>query len=44
MEEIKKELTELKALVSKLLEIQTSEFNMKYGWMKKNPNNTNFLN
>ena len=31
MEELKKEIAELKVLVSKLLEIQTKEFQMKYG-------------
>lgn len=33
MEKIEKELTELKELVSKLLAIQTEEFNLKYGWL-----------
>jgi len=36
MEEIKKDLTELKEMVSKLLEIQSKEFNLKYGWMQNN--------
>lgn len=35
MEDIKKELAELKELVSKLLEIQTIEYNMKYGFLNQ---------
>lgn len=40
MEELKKEVAELKELVSKLLEIQISEFNLKYGWMQKKQEGT----
>lgn len=40
MEEIKKELAELKEILSRLLEIQTTEYNMKYGF--SNQNITNF--
>lgn len=34
MDEIKKEVAELKVLVSKLLEIQITEYNLKYGYMQ----------
>jgi len=44
MEEIKKDLTELKEMVSKLLEIQSKEFNLKYGWMQNNNSNFNHQN
>ena len=33
MDEIKKEVAELKVLISKLLEIQITEYNLKYGYM-----------
>ena len=35
MEELKKEVAELKDLVSKLLEIQISDYHMKYGYLNK---------
>ncbi len=35
MEELKKEVAELKEIVSKLLELQTYEHNMKYGYINK---------
>lgn len=35
MEEIQKEIAELKVLVSKLLEIETMKFEYQYGWMNK---------
>lgn len=45
IEEIKKELTELKVLVSKLLEIKFREFDLRYGWMNaKEGGTTNRLN
>lgn len=40
MEEIKKEIAELKELVSKLLEIQIVEYNFKYGFMKPKKDKT----
>lgn len=41
MEEIKKEIAELKELVSKLLEIQIYDHNMKYGYIDKPLSKTN---
>lgn len=41
MEEIKKELAELKELVSKMLELQKYEHDIKYGYLKKQLNATN---
>lgn len=35
MEEIKKELAELKELVSKLLELKTIEHKMEYGYLER---------
>lgn len=35
MEEVKKEIAELKELVSKLLELQIFDHKMKYGYMNK---------
>ena len=35
MEEIKKEIAELKELVSKLLELQKFDYKMKYGYLNK---------
>lgn len=35
MEELKKELAELKGIVSKLLEIQMIDYNMKYGYLNQ---------
>lgn len=35
MKKIQKELTELKVLVSKLLELQTFDHKMKYGYLNK---------
>ena len=44
MEEIKKELAELKELVSILLDIKTKEFNLKYGsFMGKEERTSNHL-
>lgn len=33
MEDIKKELAEIKEILSQLLEIQSAEFNMKYNFL-----------
>lgn len=44
MEEIKKEVAELKVLVSKLLELQITEYNLKYGFMKPKQDKTMNLN
>ena len=44
MEEIKKEVAELKVLVSKLLELQIAEYNLKYGFMKTKQDKTMNLN
>lgn len=41
MEELKKEVAELKELVSKLLELQIYEHQMKYGYMEKPLSNIN---
>ena len=41
MEEIKKEIAELKVLVSKLLEIQEKEFQIKYGYLNSKQSYTN---
>ena len=41
MDELKKEIAELKVLVSKLLEIQTKEFRMKYGYLNCKKGHTN---
>lgn len=35
MEDLKKEIAELKELVSKLLEIQIYDHNMKYGYLNR---------
>jgi len=35
MEELKKEIAELKMLVSKLLEIENTKFEYQYGWMNR---------
>ena len=35
MEEIKKELTEMKEILSKLLELQNFDHKMKYGYLSK---------
>lgn len=35
MEDVKKEIAELKELVSKLLEIQLFDHNMKYGYLNR---------
>lgn len=35
MDEIKKELAELKELVSKLLEIEIKKFELQYGWLNR---------
>ena len=35
MEEVKKELAELKELVSKLLEIEKTKFDYQYSWLNK---------
>lgn len=40
MEDLKRELAELKELVSKLLEIQTVEYNIKYGFLNSNQTNS----
>ena len=44
MEDIKKEVAELKVLVSKLLELQIAEYNLKYGFMKTKQDKTMNLN
>lgn len=44
MEDIKKEIAELKELVSKLLEIQTIECNMKYGFLKQSKASSHLKN
>ena len=38
MEEVKKELVELKEIVSKLLILQTKDYNMKYGYLSGKTN------
>ena len=44
MEDIKKELAELKEMVSKLLEIQILEHNMKYGFFSQGQVNSHLKN
>lgn len=35
MEELKKEVADLKVLVSNLLEVEVKKFNLQYGWIDK---------
>lgn len=44
MEDIKKELADLKELLSKLLEIQTIEYGIKYGFLNQSKTNSNLKN